>query len=70
MSWGHVIFWRRLEKIPYKLFVNTGSSSEYGFKQKPMQEDDLPEPNSYYAVAKLLRPCFANIPPSPRKNRL
>jgi len=42
-----------LSNIPYKLFVNTGSSSEYGFKQKPMQENDLPEPNSYYAVAKL-----------------
>jgi len=42
-----------LERIPYKLFINTGSSSEYGFKQKPMHEDDLPEPNSYYAVAKL-----------------
>jgi len=42
-----------LDKFPYKLFVNTGSSSEYGFKQKPMKENDLPEPNSYYAVAKL-----------------
>ena len=42
-----------LEKTPYKLFVNTGSSSEYGFKQKPMQESDCPEPNSYYSVAKL-----------------
>ena len=41
-----------LEKKSYKLFVNTGSSSEYGFKQKPMQENDLTEPNSYYAVAK------------------
>ncbi len=41
-----------LEHVPYKLFVNTGSSSEYGFKQKPMQENDLLEPNSYYAVAK------------------
>ena len=42
-----------LARIPYKLFINTGSSSEYGFKQKPMQENDLPEPNSSYAVAKL-----------------
>lgn len=38
--------------IDYKLFVNTGSSSEYGFKSKPMKETDLLEPNSYYAVAK------------------
>ena len=36
----------------YKLFVNTGSSSEYGFKNKPMKETDLLEPASYYSVAK------------------
>jgi len=41
-----------LDKSAYKLFINTGSSSEYGFKEKPMQEMDLLEPNSYYAVAK------------------
>jgi dolichol-phosphate mannosyltransferase len=34
------------------LFVNTGSSSEYGFKTEPMRESDRPEPNSFYAVAK------------------
>jgi nucleoside-diphosphate-sugar epimerase len=32
--------------------VNTGSSSEYGFKDYAMRETDLLEPNSYYAVAK------------------
>lgn len=36
----------------YKLFVNTGSSSEYGYKSKPMKETDLLEPASYYAVSK------------------
>jgi len=39
--------------IPYTLFVNTGSSSEYGFKNHPMAETDLPEPNSDYAVSKV-----------------
>jgi nucleoside-diphosphate-sugar epimerase len=34
------------------LFVNTGSSSEYGFKTEPMQETDRLEPNSFYSVAK------------------
>jgi nucleoside-diphosphate-sugar epimerase len=34
------------------VFVNTGSSSEYGFKSEPMRETDMLEPNSYYAVAK------------------
>ncbi len=34
------------------LFIQTGSSSEYGFKDKPMQEDMKAEPNSAYAEAK------------------
>ncbi len=38
--------------IPYQLFVNTGSSSEYGFKNKPMKETDLLEPISFYAAMK------------------
>lgn len=36
----------------YELFVNTGSSSEYGFKRFPMRETDILEPASYYAAAK------------------
>lgn len=36
----------------YEVFVNSGSSSEYGFKEYAMRETDLLEPNSYYAVAK------------------
>lgn len=39
-------------KRGYDIFINTGSSSEYGTKSKPMSEKDLLEPNSYYAVAK------------------
>ena len=39
-------------KREYDIFINTGSSSEYGTKSKPMSEKDLLEPNSYYAVAK------------------
>jgi dolichol-phosphate mannosyltransferase len=35
-----------------RVFVSTGSSSEYGFKAEPMRETDVLEPNSYYAVAK------------------
>ncbi len=35
-----------------ELFVNAGSSSEYGFKTEPMREADRLEPNSFYAVAK------------------
>ena len=38
--------------LDYELFVNTGSSSEYGFKQSKMRETDILEPVSYYAVSK------------------
>ncbi|HVR83823.1 MAG TPA: NAD-dependent epimerase/dehydratase family protein [Planctomycetota bacterium] len=37
---------------PVRLFVHAGSSSEYGYKQEPMRETDLLEPNSVYAVGK------------------
>jgi len=36
----------------FRCFVNAGSSSEYGIKEKPMAETDLPEPNSIYGVTK------------------
>jgi nucleoside-diphosphate-sugar epimerase len=38
--------------VDYDLFVNTGSSSEYGIKPSPMSEGDLLEPVTYYGVAK------------------
>ncbi|MFA5143679.1 MAG: NAD-dependent epimerase/dehydratase family protein [Candidatus Omnitrophota bacterium] len=38
--------------VEYELFVNTGSSSEYGFKKFPMKETDPLEPASCYAVTK------------------
>lgn len=39
--------------IPYKAFINTGSSSEYGFKNIAMKEDDYCDPVSFYAATKL-----------------
>lgn len=36
----------------FEVFVNTGSSSEYGLKDHPPAEEEALEPNSYYAVAK------------------
>ncbi|HVZ66826.1 MAG TPA: NAD-dependent epimerase/dehydratase family protein [Patescibacteria group bacterium] len=38
--------------IPYSCFINTGSSSEYGLKKKPMKESDILEPLSFYAATK------------------
>jgi nucleoside-diphosphate-sugar epimerase len=39
--------------IPYTCFINTGSSSEYGIKNKPIKERDFCDPISYYAATKL-----------------
>lgn len=36
----------------FDAFINTGSSSEYGFKNTAPKEDDFLEPNSHYAVTK------------------
>jgi nucleoside-diphosphate-sugar epimerase len=51
--------------IDYLTFVNTGSSSEYGFKETATRETDYLEPNSYYSVAKcaqtLLCQHFARV---------
>lgn len=40
------------KNIPYRLFVNTGTSSEYGFKKQPMKETDSLNPTSLYAATK------------------
>lgn len=37
----------------FDLFVNTGSSSEYGIKPVPMKETDLPEPRNNYGISKI-----------------
>jgi len=42
----------------YKLFVNAGSSSEYGTKRQGMRENDYLEPNSYHSFAKGAQTLF------------
>jgi dolichol-phosphate mannosyltransferase len=39
-------------------FVNTGSSSEYGFRRAASSEDDWPRPNSTYAISKATATSF------------
>jgi len=62
-------FLKATAKYDYKLFVSAGSSSEYGFKQGPMRESDVLEPNSYYSVSKcsqtLLTQYFARTENKP-----
>ena len=38
--------------VGFEVFVNTGSSSEYGFKDHAPAETEWVDPNSYYAVTK------------------
>lgn len=40
------------KRVDIDLFVNTGSSSEYGIKASPMREEDLLEPVNDYGVSK------------------
>ncbi|HLA43242.1 MAG TPA: NAD-dependent epimerase/dehydratase family protein [Aggregatilineales bacterium] len=47
-------------KTDFEAFVNTGSSSEYGFKNHAPAEDELPEPNSDYAVSKVSTTLFCS----------
>jgi dolichol-phosphate mannosyltransferase len=43
----------------FEAFVNTGSSSEYGFKDHAPAESEALEPNSHYAVTKAAATLFA-----------
>lgn len=45
-------------KTGFEAFVNTGSSSEYGFKDNAPHETEWLEPNSYYAVTKASATLF------------
>lgn len=42
-------------------FINTGSSSEYGIKNKPMKEDDVCEPVTFYGVTKLAATNYCSM---------
>lgn len=42
-----------LEMTNYELFINTGSSSEYGRASRPMKESDICFPESVYGISKL-----------------
>ncbi|HPH97661.1 MAG TPA: NAD-dependent epimerase/dehydratase family protein [Anaerolineaceae bacterium] len=46
------------QKTGFEAFVNTGSSSEYGFKDHAPAETEALEPNSYYAASKAAATFF------------
>lgn len=49
-----------LRNIDYELFINTGSSSEYGSKQRPVKETDTLEPLTDYGVSKAMSTLYAH----------
>jgi dolichol-phosphate mannosyltransferase len=53
--------------IGFDAFVNAGSSSEYGYKDHAPAEDELVEPNSYYATAKVAATQFCRFIAQSRK---
>jgi nucleoside-diphosphate-sugar epimerase/glycosyltransferase involved in cell wall biosynthesis len=44
---------KRLETLSISCYVHSGSSSEYGDRAAGPKEDELPQPNSEYAVSKV-----------------
>jgi len=58
---GTVNLIRACMKIDFELFVNAGSSSEYGIKRGPIKEVDIPEPVSDYGVCKALSTIYCQI---------
>jgi nucleoside-diphosphate-sugar epimerase len=46
-------------KSNFDLFINTGSSSEYGAKPRPMKESDVLEPLDSYGVSKTAATLYA-----------
>lgn len=49
---GTLNFLMSTKNINYDIFINTGSSSEYGIKKRPMKESDILEPVSFYSATK------------------
>jgi len=45
----------------FDCFVNTGSSSEYGIKNKPMKESDLLEPIDIYGATKAASTLYSQV---------
>ncbi len=57
---GTINLLEALKDIDYNCFINTGSSSEYGKKEKKMKETDICEPNTIYGVAKSASAMYCN----------
>lgn len=54
----------------FEAFINTGSSSEYGFQDHPANETEALEPNSVYAVSKAAATLFCRRMAQERKAKI
>ena len=59
-----------LIQVGFETFVNTGTSSEYGYKDHAPAETESLEPNSYYAVSKASAAWFCQLTARSRKMRI
>ncbi len=57
-------------KYNFETFINTGSNSEYGFKDKKMKETDLLEPNSFYSLFKSASTNYCELISSTHNKRI
>ena len=57
-------------KQNYDIFINTGSNSEYGYKNKPMVETDILCPNSHYAIMKAAATHYSQFKAKTQNNKL
>ena len=57
---GTVNLLEACKNINFKLFINTGSSSEYGIKDHPMQEEEICNPINIYGITKLSAALYSN----------
>ncbi len=58
---GTVNLINSLKDVDYKVFINTGSSAEYGKKGARMREDDICQPLSMYGVTKLAATTYGSF---------
>jgi len=49
------------DKRAIECFISTGTASEYGLKDRPMKEDDLLEPRTFYGVTKAATSMYCQM---------
>ena len=58
---GTINLVKACRSLDYELFVNTGSSSEYGVKRQPVAETDICEPGEDYGVSKTAASLYCQM---------